>query len=156
MMWHKSVWVNAPHEFMLGRHEPSVRHSLDCMLDVCPRTLFVEPLLYGNGFSLLPVQGSAGVDWASRCPVASWPCGRVTRRRCKRGSSMWRRETWPKPNFVAEDRPHVLFILAPPYTGSTAIATLLNSSTRTMLLHEQGEGQWLIPGLCAEDRWNRR
>ena len=67
---------------------------------------------------------------------------------------MWRRETWPKPNFVAEDRPHVLFILAPPYTGSTAIATLLNSSTRTMLLHEQGEGQWLIPGLCAEDRWN--
>lgn len=69
---------------------------------------------------------------------------------------MWRRRTWPKPKFVADDRPHVLFILAPPYTGSTAIAALLNASPRTMLLHEQGEGQWLVPGLCAEDRWNPR
>lgn len=57
------------------------------------------------------------------------------------------------PKYIKEIEPHFLFIITPPYSGSTALAKLLNTSNRTMLLHKKGEGQWLIPGLCSSDRW---
>jgi len=49
--------------------------------------------------------------------------------------------------------PRFLFILTPPYSGSTALSELLNTSPRSMLLNPRGEGQWLIPSLCADNRW---
>jgi hypothetical protein len=61
---------------------------------------------------------------------------------------------WPEPNYDAEIEPHFLFIITPPFSGSTALSQILNTSHRTMLLHERGEGQWLIPGLCDKQRWN--
>ena len=60
---------------------------------------------------------------------------------------------WPIPKFDENVQPHFLFIITPPYSGSTALSGLLNSSHRTMILQETGEGQWLIPGLCEKDRW---
>jgi hypothetical protein len=64
------------------------------------------------------------------------------------------RPRWPMPKYDPEIEPHILFIITPPYSGSTALAQLLNSSNRTMLLQKRGEGQWLIPGLCESDRWS--
>lgn len=61
---------------------------------------------------------------------------------------------WPLPRFNQDDEPHFLFIVTPPYSGSTALAEFLNSSHRTMILQDNGEGQWLIPGLCGKDRWD--
>ncbi len=61
---------------------------------------------------------------------------------------------WPMPSYDDRDEPHFFFLLTPPNSGSTAIAKLLDSSPRTMMLTPQGEGQWLLPGLCAEDRWD--
>lgn len=61
---------------------------------------------------------------------------------------------WPRPAFAETSQPHFLFIVTPPMSGSTAMAEVLNSSARTTLLQERGEGQWLVPGLCADDRWN--
>ena len=61
---------------------------------------------------------------------------------------------WPHPEYDAHDEPHFLFLITPPYSGSTAIVKLLDSSPRSMLLNERGEGQWMIPGLCEKDRWD--
>jgi len=61
---------------------------------------------------------------------------------------------WPILTFDTEDQPHFLFIITPPYSGSTVLSELLNTSHRTMILQERGEGQWLIPGLCEKDRWS--
>lgn len=54
------------------------------------------------------------------------------------------------------DAPDViyLFVLNPPYSGSTALAKLLNSATNSMMLHPRGEGQWLIPGMCGKGKWD--
>jgi hypothetical protein len=60
---------------------------------------------------------------------------------------------WPAPGFDESDQPHFLFIVTPPYSGSTALSELINTSHKTMILQERGEGQWLIPGLCEQDRW---
>jgi hypothetical protein len=65
-----------------------------------------------------------------------------------------RLDRWPSPKFDENDQPHFLFIITPPYSGSTALSELINTSHRTMILQPRGEGQWLIPGLCEEDRWN--
>ncbi len=54
--------------------------------------------------------------------------------------------------FDESNQPHFLFIITPPYSGSTAISGVLNSSHRTMILQKSGEGQWLVPGLCEKDR----
>jgi hypothetical protein len=51
------------------------------------------------------------------------------------------------------NEPRFLFILTPPFSGSTLLAKILNTSKNTMLLHEKGEGQWLIPQMCEPDRW---
>jgi len=61
---------------------------------------------------------------------------------------------WPRPEYDPDRQPHVLFIITPPFSGSTALAKVLNTSPRTMLLQERGEGQWLVPGLCERDRWD--
>ena len=65
-----------------------------------------------------------------------------------------KRDRWPSPKFDENDQPHFLFIITPPYSGSTALSELLNTSYRTMILHPKGEGQWLVPGLCEKDRWD--
>ncbi|EPJ44064.1 MAG: hypothetical protein OFPI_40710 [Osedax symbiont Rs2] len=62
-------------------------------------------------------------------------------------------DLWPEPNFDKEIEPHFLFIITPPYSGSTAIAKFLNTSKRTTILQKRAEGQWLIPGMCQDDRW---
>jgi hypothetical protein len=61
---------------------------------------------------------------------------------------------WPHPACDDSDEPHFLFILTPPYSGSTALAQFLNQSPRAMLLDPRGEGQWLVPGLHRSDRWH--
>lgn len=61
---------------------------------------------------------------------------------------------WPRPAYDPAIQPHLLFILTPPYAGSTALAQLLNTSHRTMILQRKGEGQWLLPGMREKDRWN--
>lgn len=61
---------------------------------------------------------------------------------------------WPTPKFDEGLQPHFLFLITPPYSGSTAIARLLNTSHRTALLQKRGEGQWLVPGLNGKGRWD--
>lgn len=63
---------------------------------------------------------------------------------------------WPCPHFNIEKEPHFLFIITPPYSGSTALAQILNSAHGTAFLQKRGEGQWLIPGMCETDRWDRQ
>ena len=60
---------------------------------------------------------------------------------------------WPRPNYDETAQPHFLFIVTLPFSGSTALAKLLNTSPRTMILQDRAEGQWLVPGLCESDRW---
>ena len=64
------------------------------------------------------------------------------------------RPKWPLPEYDPEIQPHFLFVVTPPYSGSTALTRLLNTGQRTTLLHRRGEGQWLIPGLSQKDRWD--
>jgi len=61
---------------------------------------------------------------------------------------------WPAPKYDEGLQPHFLFLITPPYSGSTAIARLLNTSHRTAFLQKRGEGQWLVPGLSAKGRWD--
>ncbi len=63
-------------------------------------------------------------------------------------------QRWPMPQYQADDEPHFLFIITPPFTGSTALAKFINTSCRTMFLEKNGEGHWLIPGMCGLDRMN--
>lgn len=64
-------------------------------------------------------------------------------------------DLWPVVNFDKEIEPHFLFIITPPYSGSTALAEFLNTSNRATFLQKSAEGQWLVPGLCADDRWEK-
>lgn len=52
-----------------------------------------------------------------------------------------------------ENEPTFLFLFTPPYSGSTALAKILNSASSSMSLSHICEGQWLVPGLCKKDRW---
>jgi len=61
---------------------------------------------------------------------------------------------WPRPEVSAMAEPRFLFILTPPYSGSTALARILTTARGTALLHRNAEGQWLVPGMCAVDRWD--
>jgi hypothetical protein len=61
---------------------------------------------------------------------------------------------WPMPEYNEQEQPHFMFILTLPFSGSTAISQILNTSHQTALLEERGEGQWLIPGLREGDPWN--
>lgn len=48
----------------------------------------------------------------------------------------------------------MLFLVTPPFSGSTAIAELLRSSALVTFLEERAEGQWLLPGLGSDHRWD--
>jgi len=61
---------------------------------------------------------------------------------------------WPRPHCTLDFEPRFLFIITPPYSGSTALAQVLNSARASAFLQNRGEGQWLIPAMCDEDRWN--
>jgi hypothetical protein len=50
--------------------------------------------------------------------------------------------------------PKFLFILTPSHSGSTVLIKYLNTSPYSMLLNSDGEGQWLVPSLAENDRWN--
>ena len=62
------------------------------------------------------------------------------------------KDEWPMPKISGQE-PHFLFIVTPPYSGSTALAAILQSSPHVASLQERAEGQWLIPELSAADRW---
>lgn len=51
-------------------------------------------------------------------------------------------------------QPHFLFILTPPYSGSTLLAKILVTSRKIGLLTDNGEGQRIVPGMFEEGRWN--
>ena len=61
---------------------------------------------------------------------------------------------WPLPALPESAQPHVLFLVTPPFSGSTAIAELLRSSPFVTFLEERAEGQWLVPGLAEDHRWD--
>ncbi len=61
--------------------------------------------------------------------------------------------SWPKPYYDKNREPHFLFIVTPPYSGSTCLSRLINTSPKTTLLHPSGEAQRLIPSLCGRGRW---
>lgn len=71
----------------------------------------------------------------------------------KKGSLLPERK-WPKPSYDNADQPLFLFVLTPPYSGSTALAELITSSQNVMSYTAKSEGQWLVPGMCAADRWD--
>lgn len=64
-------------------------------------------------------------------------------------------DLWPVPshNYSGEE-PQFFFIITPPYSGSTALSQILNTAPGAMTLAGRGEGQWLVPGLCGDDRWD--
>lgn len=62
---------------------------------------------------------------------------------------------WPCPDYNIEKEPRFLFIITPPFSGSTALALLLSSCHGTAILQENAEGQWLIPGMYKPDKWDR-
>jgi hypothetical protein len=82
-----------------------------------------------------------------------WSLPRI-RARLRRIYGSDRRTDWPRPAYRVDGEPHFLFILTPPYSGSTALAQILNTCHGTAFLHRKAEGQWLVPGLRAEDRWD--
>ena len=62
-------------------------------------------------------------------------------------------ELWPEVVIEDQPEPVFLFLLVTPYGGSTALAKILDTSSKSMTLHESGEGQWLIPGLYQHYHW---
>lgn len=66
------------------------------------------------------------------------------------------RPSWPHPDYKVDTEPHFLFILTPPYSGSTMLAHVLNSAQGTAFLTRNAEGQWLVRGLSTADRWERQ
>ena len=60
---------------------------------------------------------------------------------------------WPRPAYDPSVQPHFLFVMTPPYSGSTALAQLLATSKSVAMLDYRGEGQWLVPGMAASGRW---
>jgi hypothetical protein len=63
-------------------------------------------------------------------------------------------EKWPKPDVKLIEEPHFLFIITPAYSGSTALARILNTSARSITLTPNAEGQTLVPGWWAPGRWS--
>lgn len=61
---------------------------------------------------------------------------------------------WPCPQVNITEEPHFLFIITPPNSGSTALAQILNTSVGSMTLTQNGEGQWLVPGMHHWNRWS--
>jgi hypothetical protein len=47
-----------------------------------------------------------------------------------------------------------LFIFTSPYSGSTALANLINTSKHSMFLHPKAEGCWLVDDMASKGRWS--
>jgi hypothetical protein len=63
-------------------------------------------------------------------------------------------ELWPEITIEDKPEPVFLFALVTPYGGSTALAKILDTSSKSMTLHDSGEGQWLVPGLHQAHNWH--
>lgn len=63
---------------------------------------------------------------------------------------------WPAPSYDEDERlePYFIFMITPPYSGSTAMAKIIDTSQKITTLHSSGEGEWLVPGMCQKDRWD--
>jgi len=62
---------------------------------------------------------------------------------------------WPMPKHSLDSQDyHFVFILCPGYSGSTAFAKVLNSAHNSMILSYNAEGQRLVPGLMADNKWD--
>ena len=60
---------------------------------------------------------------------------------------------WPIVPYI-DYSPTFIFLLTPPYSGSTAIAKTFLTSDKVTSLTDNAEGQWLIKGMCDENRWD--
>ena len=60
---------------------------------------------------------------------------------------------WPIVQYT-DFYPHFIFLLTPPYSGSTAVAKIFLTSDKVTSLTNRAEGQWLIKGLSDENRWD--
>ena len=63
---------------------------------------------------------------------------------------------WPRPPYDQSDEPDFVFILTPPYTGSTAMAKYLATSPNIGILRKNGEGQNLVPGILRNWKANHK
>jgi len=61
---------------------------------------------------------------------------------------------WPIKKSIDNYEPNFIFLLTSPNSGSTVISQVFNNSPLVSQLQQRGEGQWLIKGLCSNDRWN--
>lgn len=61
-------------------------------------------------------------------------------------------DQWPNQSEGLIDFETIL-IFTPPNSGSTAISEYLLTSSRVASFAPRSEMQWLIPGLCGDDRW---
>ncbi|MCJ1960974.1 sulfotransferase family protein [Novosphingobium mangrovi (ex Hu et al. 2023)] len=62
---------------------------------------------------------------------------------------------WPVELVSCEKEPNFIFLLTLPNSGSTAISKVFRSSPKVDALRDNGEGQWLIKGMCEKDRWEK-
>jgi hypothetical protein len=64
-------------------------------------------------------------------------------------------ELWPEVAIDdSQPEPVFLFALVTPYGGSTALAKILDTSSKSMMLHDTGEAQWFVPGLYQAQNWS--
>lgn len=61
---------------------------------------------------------------------------------------------WPRPGGGDGPLPRLALLLTPPNSGSTAIADFLFQHPAALRLTPRYEGQWLVPGLSARNRWD--
>ena len=61
---------------------------------------------------------------------------------------------WPIKQSIDDFEPNFIFMLTAPNSGSTAISQIFENSPNIASLQKRGEGQWLIKGLCSNDRWS--
>lgn len=64
------------------------------------------------------------------------------------------RNLWPKPHVRLTIEPTLLLLLTPPNSGSTAIAEFVAQLDSVAGLQEWYEAQWLVKGLCDDNRWS--
>ena len=65
------------------------------------------------------------------------------------------KDQWPVPDYNKHDEASFIFVICPPYSGSTAFSQLFSSSRYVAQLNRKAEGQQLIPGLFQADRWHK-
>ena len=62
---------------------------------------------------------------------------------------------WPMPDTEVRKDVKFIFVLSLARSGSTVFAEMLNTLPSSVVLHEKGEGQWLIRGMCERGKWNK-